>query len=170
MHGSAQVPGEAHEQELQRLMDAYSGTLMGVCIVLLRDHHQAQDVVQETFVKAWRAGRLRPETEKAWLIRVAVNACRDQLRSRWFRFVDRSRPMEELPIAAPEEPDHAVLQQVMQLPLRLREVVILHYWNELSADEIASALRIDRATVYRRLASARKRLRLELEEGGTRHD
>lgn len=60
MHGSAQVPGEAHEQELQRLMDAYSGTLMGVCIVLLRDHHQAQDVVLETFVKAWRTGRLRP--------------------------------------------------------------------------------------------------------------
>lgn len=170
MQGSAQVPGDAREQELLRLMDAYSGTLMGVCIVLLRDHHLAQDVVQETFVKAWRAGRLRAETEKAWLVRVAVNACRDQLRSRWFRLVDRSKPIEELPIAAPEAPDHGVLEQVMQLPLRLREVIMMYYWNELTADEIASALRIDRATVYRRLDSARKRLRLELEEGGNRHD
>lgn len=74
MQGNAQVPGRADEQELHRLMDAYSGALMGVCIVLLSDYHQAQDIVQETFVKAWRAGPLRPETEKAWLIRVAVNA------------------------------------------------------------------------------------------------
>lgn len=179
MQGRAQVPGQADEQELLRLMDAYSGALMGVCIVLLKDYHQAQDIVQETFIKAWRAGqhdrdfRLRTETEKAWLIRVAVNACRDFLRSRWFRLVDRSTPIEELPIAS-ESPqdtaDAALLQEVMRLPLKEREVVMMHYWNDLSADEIAAALGVDRATVYRRLAAARRRLRIELEEGGTRHD
>lgn len=178
MQGRTQVPGQADEQELLRLMDAYSGTLMGVCIVLLRDYHQAQDIVQETFVKAWRAGqrdrdfRLRAETEKAWLIRVAVNACRDHLRSRWFRLVDRSTPIEELPIASaqPFPADSAVLQEVMRLPLKEREVVMMHYWNDLSADEIAGALRINRATVYRRLESARRRLRLEMKEGGNGHD
>lgn len=179
MQGRAQVPGQADEQELLRLMDAYSGALMGVCIVLLKDYHQAQDIVQETFIKAWRAGqrdrdfRLRTETEKAWLIRVAVNACRDFLRSRWFRLVDRSKPIEELRIPGEDPPDAAdaaLLQEVLRLPVREREVIMLHYWNDLSADEIASALGVDRATVYRRLAAARKHLRLELEEGGVRHD
>lgn len=178
MQGRTQVPGQAGEQELLRLMGAYSGTLMGVCIVLLRDYHQAQDIVQETFVKAWRAGqrdrdfRLHTETEKAWLTPIAVNVCRDHLRSRWFRLVDRSTPIEELPIASaqPFPADSAVLQEVMRLPLKECEVVTMHDWNDLSADEIAGTLRISRATVHRRVERAGRRLRLETKEGGNEHD
>lgn len=57
----------------------------------------------------------------------------------------------------------------MRLPLKEREVVMLHYWNNLGAEEIASALHINRATVYRRLESARKRLKITME-GGSRND
>ncbi len=89
------------EQEMRRLMDAYGSTLLGACFLLLRDYHQAQDVVQETFLKAWRKGFLRPETERAWLLHVAVNACRDVQRSRWFRWVDRRIPVEEMNIPVP---------------------------------------------------------------------
>jgi len=169
MQRNALVPGSADEQDMIRLINAYSHTLTGVCTVLLRDWQLAQDVVQDTFIKAWRAGPLKPETERAWLIRVAVNACHDLHRSRWFRFVDRSAPIEELPIAAPEGSDHSVLQQVMQLPLKEREVIIMHYWSGLSADEIASTLLLNRATVYRRLDSARKRLKITME-GAIRND
>ena len=79
----------AAEQEMLRLMDAYGPSLVGMCTLLLKDAHLAQDVVQETFIRAWRQGKLRQETEKAWLTRVAVNLCRDEYRSRWFRHVDR---------------------------------------------------------------------------------
>ena len=86
----------AAEREMHRLMDAYGPSLVGMCTLLLKDAHLAQDVVQETFIRAWRKGRLIRETEKAWLTRVAVNLCRDEMRSRWFRHVDRRQTPEEL--------------------------------------------------------------------------
>lgn len=163
MSRNALVPGSADEQELTRLMDTYENLLLGLCIIILRDYHLAQDVVQETFLRAWRTGNLRPETEKPWLVRVAVNLCRDQQRSRWWRHTDRSVTPEELDVPVlPAESD--VIRAVKALPRREREVVVMHYWGNLSAQEMAHALHIGRATVYRRLESARKRLKTELDE------
>ena len=158
----------AAEQEMLRLMDAYGPSLVGMCTLLLKDAHLAQDVVQETFIRAWRQGKLRQETEKAWLTRVAVNLCRDEYRSRWFRHVDRRITPEELPIPAdaPAE-DSGLLDRVSLLPMKEREVIVMHYWNDMSPEEIAKLLNVDRATVFRRLARGRKRLKLELEGGGT---
>ena len=154
------------EQEMLRLMDAYGPSLVGMCTLLLKDAHLAQDVTQETFIRAWRKGKLREETEKAWLTRVAVNLCRDEYRSRWFRHVDRRITPEELPIPAdaPTE-DSDLLERVHRLPAREREAIVMYYWNDMSPEEMAKALNIDRATVFRRLQRGRKRLRIELEGG-----
>lgn len=163
MSRNALVPGSADETEFIRMVNTYSHLLTGLCAIILRDVHLAQDVVQETFLRAWRSGPLREETAKSWLIRVAVNLCRDQLRSRWMRHVDRSITPEEMNIPVlPEEND--VILQVKQLPLEEREVIVMHYWGNLSAVEIAETLHISRAAVYRRLEKAKKHLRLELEE------
>ena len=154
------------EQEMLRLMDAYGPSLVGMCTLLLKDAHLAQDVTQETFIRAWRKGKLREETEKAWLTRVAVNLCRDEYRSRWFRHVDRRITPEELPIPADASAEDSGLRdRVSLLPMKEREAIVMHYWNDMSPEEIASALNIDRATVFRRLARGRKRLRIELEGG-----
>lgn len=164
---SRNTAGLTHEQQLARLMDEYSHLLSGVCTIILRDYHLAQDVVQETFLRAWRTGGLREETEKAWLIRVAVNLCRDQQRSRWMRHIDRRVTPEDVDIPVlPEEND--VIREVQRLPRKEREVIVMHYWGNLSAQEIADALRIGRASVYRRLENAQKRLRLELDD--TEHE
>ena len=156
----------AAEQDMLRLMEAYGPSLVVRCTLLLKEAHLAQDVVQETFIRAWRQGKLRQETEKAWLTRVAVNLCRDEYRSRWFRHVDRRITPEELPIPAdaPAE-DSGLLDRVSLLPMKEREVIVMHYWNDMSPEEIASALHIDRATVFRRLSRGRKRLKIELEGG-----
>lgn len=168
-------PGNASEEELLRLMDAYGGMLFSLCRMMLRDHHRAQDAVQETFIKAYKhLNRLSEiHNEKAWLIRIAVNRCRDIMRTTWFRQVVRTVDIADLPeIAAPQKDDaedSPLLETVQNLPPKEREVLLLHYWQDLSPEEIASTLRINRATVYRRLERARNSLKITLE-GGLPHD
>ena len=165
MQRNALVPGVTDEEEMSRLMDSYSGMLLGVCTILLNDWSLAQDVVQETFLRAWKRRDYHQGSEKAWLMRVAVNLCHDYHRSRWYRHTDRRTTPEELPLAAPAAFDSEILQLVRQLPLREKETVVLHYWNGLSADEIAAMTGNSRSAVYRRLEKARKHLQLELEGG-----
>lgn len=154
------------EQEMLRLMDEHGAHLIGMCTLLLKDAHLAQDVAQETFIRAWRKGRLIRETERAWLTRVAVNLCRDEMRTRWFRHVDRRLTPEELPIPADApQVDMGLLDRVHRLPAREREVIVMHYWNDMPPEEIAALLHIDRATVFRRLQRGRRRLKIELEGG-----
>lgn len=168
-------PGNASEEELLRLMDAYGGTLFSLCRMMLRDHHRAQDAVQETFIKAYkhldRLAQIR--NEKAWLIRVAINVCRDTMRTAWFQHVIHSVDLAGLPeITAPQPdpPDDTPLLDAVQiLPAKEREVLLLYYWQNMTPDEIASTLQINRATVYRRLERARSNLKIKLE-GGLPHD
>lgn len=158
----------ADNHELLLMMQQYGAHVVGLCTLLLKDAHLAQDVAQETFIRAWKQGNLRQETEKAWLTRVAVNLCRDEQRSRWFRHVDRRITPEELPLQADaHDTDSDLLDSVHRLPAREREVIVMHYWNDMSPEDIAKLLNIDRATVFRRLARGRKRLKIELEGGGT---
>lgn len=172
---SAWGPGNANEKELLRLMDTYGGMLFSLCRMMLRDHHRAQDAVQETFIKAYKHLERLPQlrNEKAWLIRIAVNICRDTLRTGWFRQVIRSVDITELPeIAAPQTgsaDDSPLLDAVQSLPPKEREVLLLYYWQNMTPEEIASSLRINRATVYRRLDRARSSLKITLE-GGLPHD
>ena len=158
----------ADNHELLLMMQQYGAHVVGLCTLLLKDAHLAQDVAQETFIRAWKQGNLRQETEKAWLTRVVVNLCRDEQRSRWFRHVDRRITPEELPLQADaHDTDSDLLDSVHRLPAREREVIVMHYWNDMSPEAIAKLLNVDRATVFRRLARGRKRLKLELEGGGT---
>ena len=64
------------EQEMLRLMADHGAHVVGLCTLLLKDAHLAQDVAQETFIRAWKQPELRRDTERAWLTRVAVNLCR----------------------------------------------------------------------------------------------
>lgn len=164
MQREALVPGIT-EEDMTRLMDSYSGMLLGVCTILLSDWSLAQDVVQETFLRAWKRKDFQRESEKAWLMRVAVNLCHDYHRSRWYRHMDRCTTPEELPLSAPAAFDSDILQLVRQLPLREKEVIVLHFWNGLSVEEIAAMTGASRSAVYRRLEKAKKHLRLEWEGG-----
>ena len=131
-----------------KLYEQHKVGIFRFSLSILKDAPLAEDVLQETFLRAWRKWPLRPDTEKAWLVRVAMNLCRDQQRRSWIRRIDRSIPLDDLVI--PVEPvNNDVIREVYALPPKEREVIVMHYWGNLSAQEIAAALRISRASVYR---------------------
>ena len=104
-------------------------------------------------------------SEKTWLMRIAVNVCRDMLRSAWFRHLDRRITLEQLPepIAQPSEEDCFLTVEVMRLPQKYREAVLLYYYEAMTTDEIAQALGVAKSTVSARLEQGRQALRKALE-------
>ncbi len=153
--------------ELDRLMEQYGSSLLRLCALYLKDADLAQDAVQETFLKAYRhLNDFRGESsEKTWLTTIAVNTSRDMLRTAWFRH--RSRiDVDSLPErpADFEFPDSTVLTEVMRLPAKYREVVLLRYYGGLKLRETASALRLSPGKVRSRLNRANAILRDRLKE------
>lgn len=116
-------------------------------------------------MRAWQKHGVQRESEKGWLIRVAVNLCHDYHRSRWWKHIEHRISADELEIAIPTSGHSDILEMVHQLPFKEKEVIILFFWNNMSADEIALATGTSRASVYRRLEKAKNHLKLELEGG-----
>lgn len=166
---ASQIPAGIREAELERMIRVYGGLLVGLCTGMLKDSHLAQDLVQETFIRAYaKMDSLRGKqeaNEKAWLCRIALNLCRDYQRSKWFRLVIRMEEPREAaqPFAAPDDRSGEVLAAVEALPGRLREAVLLYYYQDMRVADMAGVLGISKSAVSRRLEKARKQLRQSLE-------
>ena len=154
--------------ELERLMEQYGSSLLRMCALYLKDADLAQDAVQETFIRAYRhIEDYRGESsERTWLMAIAINVSRDMLRTAWFRHQSRSTDIDTLPEkpAEFEFPDNTVLTEVMHLPAKYREVVLLRYYEGLKLKEVASALGLSDGRVRSRLNKANQLLRDRLKE------
>ncbi len=151
---------------LERAMAQYEESLLRMCFAYLGDAALAEDAVQETFVKAYRAfsGFRGEANEKTWLLRIAINTCKDVRRGAWFRHVDRNAALEEIPFSAPcAEYDDTLTSAIMRLARKYREAVLLCYYQGLSGQEAADVLGVTKATVYNRLRKAKATLKKELE-------
>lgn len=159
---------QSKEERITALIQTYQIPLKRMCCVWLKDAALAEDATQETFLKAYAAlSDFRGEcSEKTWLIRIAVNVCRNLRRGWWFAHVDRSVEIERLPEAVVpfEYKDGSLIDTVAALPLRLREITLLYYFQDMNMSEISQALDISVSTVSRRLEKARKQLRAQLEK------
>lgn len=160
---------------VEKWIAEYGTAVKRVCFVMLADADQAQDAMQETFFKAWRSmaqfeGR-NGANEKTWLMHIATNVCRDMKRSRWFRHVDQRRSVEDvLRFSSAASPsDRALLMDIMALPERYRQVILLYYYQNMNIEEVAEALSVSKSTVHGRLRRAEGQLRSVLM-GGECHD
>lgn len=158
---------EQNEEQLRRLMEAYGDSILRMCALYLGDAALAQDLAQETFLRAYQhmESFRGDSSEKTWLTRIAINLCKDELKRPWRKHVSGRQPVEEL-LAARQQPapqDDTVLREVMGLRPKEREVVLLRYYQQLKLEEIAQALAIPKGTVTSRLNRAKGRLRARLE-------
>ena len=136
-------PGNDHEAILTHLVETYEVLLFRTCYMYLRDRDLAEDAVQETFLKAYRAlHTFRGDcSEKTWLMRIAVNVCRDMGRSRWMRFVDRRVSLDLLPEPSQEYNGYNSLDlasAIMQLPVKLKEAVLLYFQSDNAPPKVGS--------------------------------
>lgn len=154
-------------QRLSELAEMYQEDLLRVCFLYLQDQGLAEDAVQETFLKAYRAlPRYRGEcSEKTWLTRIAINSCRDMHRTFWFRHVRWNELPDWTASCGPEvsEDAIAVSAEIARLPAKLKEAVLLYYYQDMTVNEVAQALGISQASVSERLKKAREKLRQALK-------
>ena len=155
------------EEEAARAIERYGDMVRRLCLVHLKNPADTEDIFQNVFLKYVLSPVVfeSPEHEKAWLIRVTLNACRDLVKS-FFR--SRTVPLEELlDQPAPLSEEHReVLEAVLALPRKYRDAVYLHYYEGYTAAEIGKLLGKNTNTVYTLLTRAREQLRETL--GGDR--
>ena len=147
----------------EEVVTTYSPMLYRICVVMLGNEADAQDAVQDTICrylerrKEFRDG----EHEKAWLIKVAQNRCRDMRR---FQMRHPKVSLEEV-TASYEDPEYSqVLVELISLPLPVKEAVYLYYIEGYNTTEVSEILGISVNAVKKRLQRGRKLLRLRLEE------
>ena len=147
---------------LEELIRTHQDTLYRTALAILGDPQEAEDAVQDAFLRCWEKA---PEFEsgahaKAWLLRVTVNGCKSRLRAPWRR---RTAPLlDTYPADGPEERE--TLEAVQALPAADRAVVHLYYDEGYRTAEIAAMTGLREGTVRSRLSRARSRLR-ELLKG-----
>ena len=149
------------QDELLTLFDRYHNTVYRLALSFTRSVPDAEDITQDVFLKLLdKAPLLPPGCEKAYLMQMCVNACRDLRRSAWHS--RRTELSDEIAFTEPEE--SGLFEAVMALPQKLRIVVHLHYGEGYSGAEIAELLHCSPSAVSMRLHRARKLLRKKLEE------
>ena len=142
---------------------ALGAELRRLCLIHLKNDADTEDIFQTVFLKyaLSSAAFESDEHEKAWLIRVTINACKDLLKSLFHR---RTVPLDEI-LEQPTEmrEDHKeVLEAVLSLPQKYREVVYLHYYEGYTAPEVGKILGKKANTVYTLLTRSRQLLRKKL--------
>ncbi len=152
----------------EQLYELYATDVLRVSYYYLGNKQLAEDVTQDVFVKLLNnRPSLETGREKAWLLKVALNRCRDLWRSAWIKKVVLGHPgFESFP--APDEigqmaDQYSLAEAVNRLKPEFKEVVLLFYYQGFSVMEIAEMLQIAEGTVSSRLSRAREKLQKELK-------
>lgn len=159
------------EARIETMIRQWGTSVLRTCFVCLSDAQQAEDAMQDTFLKAWRNldqfEKRNGASEKTWLMHIALNVCRDYRRTRWFRHVDMSRALEDIPlhVAGALPGDRELLMDVMALPEKLRQPILLYYYQDMTLEEVAEALGASKSTIHNRLRRAEGMLRITLTGG-----
>lgn len=151
------------EAEVNSAIDRYSDMVLRLCMVNLKNSADAEDIFQNVFLKYTLSSIAftSEEHEKAWFIRVTINACKDLLKS---FFHNRTVTLDDFSDYAPEvtPEQYAVMEALWALPKHYRDVIYLHYYEGYTAAEIAGILHKNTNTVYTHLNRGKELLKESL--------
>lgn len=163
------------EEIFDQLMQEYSDDILHLVYTYVKNRTTAEDLTQEIFLKCYeKLNQFNQQaTLKTWVYRIASNHCKDYLRSWHYRKItlsdkildyipSKSKQVEEEIIANSEE--NILTNAVMNLPLKYREVVFLHYYEELSLAEISKITTVNINTIKTRLKRAKELLKDKMIE------
>lgn len=162
------------EDQLTWLMDEYGDMVVRLAFTYVKNKELAEDISQEVFISCYNHldEFQNRSTYKTWLYRITVNKCKDVLKSWSYRnlqykdffqmILKSSAPDTDIKVIENEEKE-MIFQQVLTLPLKLREVITLYYYEECSVDEIAMLLNLNANTVKTRLHRGRNSLKTSLK-------
>ena len=171
--GDVQAAEDGGMATFEELYERYATDVLRVCYFYLGDRQKAEDVCQVVFVRLITTSpTLQEGREKAWLLKVALNRCRDLWRGAWLKRVVLGSPAFEL-VPAPDEIDslaekQEIMQAINQLPATFKEVILLHYYQGYGISEIAEMMELPEGTISSRLSRGRKKLETILKGGDAR--
>ncbi len=161
------VPNRKPIPDMNNLVDEYGDSLLRMCFLYLKDIHLAEDAVQDTFIKVYKnyTNFKGDSEEKTWVIRIAINICKNYLRSSWWKRIDEAAVLESITASNSTDTleDEALLLEIMKLSPKYKEVILLFYYQDMKIREISETLSIHEATVSVRLMRAREILKAKLK-------
>lgn len=153
-------------KELEQTIMKYKRTVYGIALTQLKNKHEADDVFQEVFLLYYLKKPVFDDenAKRAWLIRTALNKCRQYNLGKWNSNTDKTfEPSEDRTADFESSYDSEIFEAVRELPEGLREPLYLHCFLGLSVNETASILGIKASTASMRLSKAKKILRSKTE-------
>lgn len=155
------------EQEVNRAIEQHSDMIRRLCMIHLKNYADTEDIFQTVFLKYVLSSVSfeSKEHEKAWFIRVTINACKDLLksfiRSRTISLDERIEQPSEMSVD-----DRDVLEAVLSLPQKYKDVVYLHYYEDYTAPQISRILGKNVNTIYTLITRSKRLLREKLGGDG----
>lgn len=161
-------PSVLQADRIETLVQAYGNMLFRLCLITLGNASDAEDVVQDTFVKYLQKAPVfeNSEHEKAWLIKVATNQCKDILRFHHRHPNVDLDDIAEIAEFADDTGDHEILDALMTLPDKFRLVLVLYYVEEYRIEDIAKMIGKTTSAVKMRLKKGRLLLKKAYQREG----
>lgn len=164
---SISVPNRNDDLNIEKLVSEYGNSLLRISFLYLKDIQLAEDAVQETFIKVYKSyPRFKGDSDiKTWIMRIAINVCKNYRRSSWWKRIDVVESLKSIPAVQDLQgfKDDTLLLEIMCLSPKYKEVILLFYYQDMSTKEIAQTLNIPEATVSIRLKRAREQLKTKLK-------
>ncbi|WP_407652072.1 sigma-70 family RNA polymerase sigma factor [Aquibacillus koreensis] len=151
-------------------MDEYGQMVVRIAFTYMKEQQAAEDIAQDVFIKCFqKMDTFRNESSyKTWIYKITVNRCKDMLRSKsvinifkatkFMGSTEKYSPSSEIEVVLRER-ERWIAERILALPIKLRECIVLFYYEELRIEEIAELLNINQNTVKSRLYRARQKLK-----------